>query len=159
FPALHDDPARHGGAALGRREAEHLPAAELSRPGPGGAGVSAHGAARRRDHALPPDRTRHGERRAPVHDPGPALAAGPGRSSRSRGAVSRTAMLAAGEGSGGRWRAMRAPRSVFPGLLLGLLLVWGAAPTVRAGETARQILDRRKALDDTTRKWTDRQEH
>jgi Outer membrane lipoprotein-sorting protein len=27
-----------------------------------------------------------------------------------------------------------------------------------AAETARQILDRRKALDDTTRKWTDREE-
>jgi hypothetical protein len=27
-----------------------------------------------------------------------------------------------------------------------------------AAETARQILDRRKALDDTTRKWRDREE-
>ena len=54
---------------------------------------------------------------------------------------------------------MRVPRAMVLGLFFGLLLVWGAAPTLWAGETARQILDRRKALDDTTRKWTDRQEH
>lgn len=30
------------------------------------------------------------------------------------------------------------------------------APVATGGESARQILDRRKALDDTTRKWTDR---
>ncbi len=38
-----------------------------------------------------------------------------------------------------------------------LLLVAFLVPALGA-ETARQILDRRKALDDTTRKWTDRQE-
>src|ERR1700745_677129 len=37
-------------------------------------------------------------------------------------------------------------------LLLGLVLVGPAL----AAETARQILDRRKALDDTTRHWDDR---
>jgi outer membrane lipoprotein-sorting protein len=36
---------------------------------------------------------------------------------------------------------------------LALLL---AAPALRAEETARQILDRAKQLDDTTRKWSDR---
>jgi hypothetical protein len=41
--------------------------------------------------------------------------------------------------------------------MLALVLV-GVARDGLAGETARQILDRRKALEDTTRKWTDRQE-
>ncbi len=39
----------------------------------------------------------------------------------------------------------------------GLLLAF-LAPAAQAGEGARAILDRRKALDDTSRKWTDRQE-
>jgi hypothetical protein len=43
--------------------------------------------------------------------------------------------------------------------VMGLLLVGAVAPILRAEETARQILDRREALDDTTRKWTDRREH
>src|SRR4029450_5170100 len=38
------------------------------------------------------------------------------------------------------------------------LLVLAVASAAQGAETARQILDRRKALDDTTRKWTDRQE-
>jgi hypothetical protein len=38
-------------------------------------------------------------------------------------------------------------------LALAVLLV---APTALAGETARQILDRRKELEDTTRHWSDR---
>ena len=40
---------------------------------------------------------------------------------------------------------------------VALLMVLVAAP-VSAAETARQILDRRKALEDTTRHWNDRQE-
>jgi hypothetical protein len=39
-----------------------------------------------------------------------------------------------------------------------VLLLVALASLAGAGETARQILDRRKALDDTARKWTDRQE-
>jgi outer membrane lipoprotein-sorting protein len=39
-----------------------------------------------------------------------------------------------------------------------VLLILALAPQARGAETARQILDRRKALDDTARKWTDRQE-
>jgi hypothetical protein len=42
---------------------------------------------------------------------------------------------------------------------ISLLLLGAAAPILRAEETARQILDRRKALDDTTRRWIDRREH
>jgi hypothetical protein len=42
-------------------------------------------------------------------------------------------------------------------LVVAFLLV-AVARAVLAAETARQILDRRKALDDTTRKWSDRQE-
>lgn len=39
------------------------------------------------------------------------------------------------------------------------IVLWGVlAGTAAADETARQILDRRKALDDTTRKWSDRSE-
>ena len=41
--------------------------------------------------------------------------------------------------------------------VLGLWLA--APPLVAAAPSAREILDRRKALDDTTRKWSDRQEH
>jgi outer membrane lipoprotein-sorting protein len=41
---------------------------------------------------------------------------------------------------------------------LGLLLVSLLLPRLSRAATAREILDRRKALDDTTRKWTDRQE-
>src|SRR5438034_11347731 len=37
-----------------------------------------------------------------------------------------------------------------------LMLLVGLAGAARAAETARQILDRRKALDDTTRHWDDR---
>jgi hypothetical protein len=44
-------------------------------------------------------------------------------------------------------------------IVMGLLLAGAVTPTLHAGESAREILDRRKALDDTTRKWTDRQEH
>jgi outer membrane lipoprotein-sorting protein len=51
---------------------------------------------------------------------------------------------------------MRVPRAV---LMAALLLAVGLAPAVQGAETARQILDRRKALDDTTRKWMDRHEH
>ena len=39
--------------------------------------------------------------------------------------------------------------------LLGLVVL---TPVVHGAETARAILDRRKALDDTTRHWTDRQQ-
>ena len=39
--------------------------------------------------------------------------------------------------------------------LLGMLVL---APLAHGAETARAILDRRKALDDTTRHWTDRQQ-
>ena len=46
-------------------------------------------------------------------------------------------------------------RRIPPAVVLLLLTL---APQVRGAETARQILDRRKALDDTARKWTDRQE-
>src|SRR5262245_12415924 len=49
---------------------------------------------------------------------------------------------------------MEARRAV----LMGLELVAVLGPAVHAAESARQILDRRKALDDTTRKWTDRQQ-
>jgi outer membrane lipoprotein-sorting protein len=42
--------------------------------------------------------------------------------------------------------------------LRSVVLVLAVAAVADAAETARQILDRRKALDDTTRKWTDRQE-
>lgn len=48
---------------------------------------------------------------------------------------------------------MRVRRAV-----VAALLVLAGVPAALAGETARQILDRRKALDDTTRKWSDRQE-
>jgi len=41
-------------------------------------------------------------------------------------------------------------------LLTVLLLALAFAGAVRGAETARQILDRRKALDDTTRHWNDR---
>jgi outer membrane lipoprotein-sorting protein len=37
-----------------------------------------------------------------------------------------------------------------------ILLALGLAASPAAGETAREILDRRKALDDTTRRWDDR---
>jgi len=43
-------------------------------------------------------------------------------------------------------------------LVVALLLVATLVPLAYAGESARQILDRRKALDDTTRTWRDRQE-
>ncbi len=43
-------------------------------------------------------------------------------------------------------------------LLGATLLTLAVASAAHAAETARQILDRRKALDDTTRKWSDRQE-
>jgi outer membrane lipoprotein-sorting protein len=39
-----------------------------------------------------------------------------------------------------------------------VLVVLAVAGSAESAETAREILDRRKALDDTTRKWTDRQE-
>jgi outer membrane lipoprotein-sorting protein len=39
-----------------------------------------------------------------------------------------------------------------------VLLLVALVSLAQAGETARTILDRRKALDDTTRKWADRQE-
>src|SRR5262249_43149526 len=129
LPALHHDPARHGGATVRRREAEHFPAAERSRPGPGLPGVPARRPARRRDRALPLAGPRPGGRRAPVHGPGTAGAAGPGRRAWNPGTLRRTPMVAAREGSGGRWRSMRAPRAV----LMGVLLVWGAAPAVWAG--------------------------
>jgi outer membrane lipoprotein-sorting protein len=48
---------------------------------------------------------------------------------------------------------MRCSRALTVLLLLAALL-----PAANGAETARQILDRRKALDDTTRKWSDRQE-
>ncbi|HUE30968.1 MAG TPA: outer membrane lipoprotein-sorting protein [Verrucomicrobiae bacterium] len=41
-------------------------------------------------------------------------------------------------------------------LLAVIALVLALAAAARAAETARQILDRRKALDDTTRHWDDR---
>jgi len=44
-------------------------------------------------------------------------------------------------------------------VLMGLLLLGVLGPAAQAAESARQILDRRKALDDTTRNWTDRQQH
>jgi hypothetical protein len=50
---------------------------------------------------------------------------------------------------------MRRRHSLLSLLSLAALL---AATAVRAEETARQILDRAKQLDDTTRKWTDRSE-
>jgi Outer membrane lipoprotein-sorting protein len=50
---------------------------------------------------------------------------------------------------------MRTPRAV----VLGVVLAGVAASILGAGESARQILDRRKSLDDTTRRWTDRREH
>src|SRR5437867_12191828 len=43
-------------------------------------------------------------------------------------------------------------------LLTVLLLALAFAGAARGAETARQILDRRKALDDTTRHWDDRHE-
>jgi hypothetical protein len=43
--------------------------------------------------------------------------------------------------------------------LLALLLAGPPLRTVSAAGGAREILDRLKALEDTTRKWTDRQEH
>jgi outer membrane lipoprotein-sorting protein len=48
---------------------------------------------------------------------------------------------------------MRRSYSLLAVLSLAVLL---PATSVRAEETARQILDRAKQLDDTTRKWTDR---
>jgi len=47
------------------------------------------------------------------------------------------------------------PARTFAIMLAATLAVGGAVP---AAETARQILDRRKALDDTTRHWNDRHE-
>jgi len=41
-------------------------------------------------------------------------------------------------------------------VMLSALVAW--APLVHGAESARAILDRRKALDDTTRHWTDRQQ-
>ena len=41
---------------------------------------------------------------------------------------------------------------------LVLLGLFALAPVVHGAESARAILDRRKALDDTTRHWTDRQQ-
>jgi len=41
-------------------------------------------------------------------------------------------------------------------LLAAVAVVLAFASAARAGETARQILDRRKTLDDTTRHWDDR---
>jgi outer membrane lipoprotein-sorting protein len=45
-----------------------------------------------------------------------------------------------------------------PAAVMALLGIVVSAPCVRGAETAREILDRRKALDDTTRHWTDRQQ-
>jgi outer membrane lipoprotein-sorting protein len=50
---------------------------------------------------------------------------------------------------------MPGPRILVALALLALLALAGAAD---GGETARQILDRRKALDDTSRRWDDRQQ-
>src|SRR4051812_28688417 len=44
-------------------------------------------------------------------------------------------------------------------LALALLLLLAVVMTAGSAETAREILDRRKALDDGPRHWTDRQEH
>ncbi len=43
-----------------------------------------------------------------------------------------------------------------PRLAAALIILVGLAGAARGAETARQILDRRKALDDTTRHWDDR---
>ncbi len=43
-------------------------------------------------------------------------------------------------------------------VVIGLVLGGAGLPPISRAETAREILDRRKALDDTTRKWTDHQE-
>ncbi len=43
-------------------------------------------------------------------------------------------------------------------VLIALVVGGAALPVLARAETAREILDRRKALDDTTRKWTDHQE-
>jgi outer membrane lipoprotein-sorting protein len=45
------------------------------------------------------------------------------------------------------------------GLLLAAVATLAIAGVGSAGETARQILDRRKALDDTAHHWDDRHEH
>lgn len=50
---------------------------------------------------------------------------------------------------------MRRRRRVLP---VVVLLLVALLPAADAAETARQILDRRRALDDTARKWSDRQE-
>lgn len=44
-------------------------------------------------------------------------------------------------------------------LAIPLLLILAGVATGACAETAREILDRRKALDDGSRHWTDRQEH
>ncbi len=45
------------------------------------------------------------------------------------------------------------------GWLMALLATLAVTAPARGEESARQILDRRKALDDTTRHWDDRHEH
>jgi outer membrane lipoprotein-sorting protein len=50
----------------------------------------------------------------------------------------------------------RGPGRIRTRLAVAVMLVAGLAGAARAAETARQILDRRKALDDTTRHWDDR---
>ena len=45
------------------------------------------------------------------------------------------------------------------GLALALAVLVAIAAPAAAAETARQILDRSKQLDDTVRKWTDRHQH
>ena len=62
-----------------------------------------------------------------------------------------------------RLRASASPGESVAGMrkvAVAVLGLWLAAPSLGvAAPSAREILDRRKALDDTTRKWSDRQEH
>jgi hypothetical protein len=62
-----------------------------------------------------------------------------------------------------RLRASASPGESLAGMrkvAVAVLGLWLAVPSLgAAAPSARDILDRRKTLDDTTRKWNDRQEH
>src|SRR5262249_49850881 len=151
LPPLHHDPARDGGEAVRRRQAEHLPADLLRHARPRLSGPVALGAADGGHRVLLPDRCGDGGGRPAVHDARVSLAA-----AAAGGPGDMIAMVLASGGEGGR----RSPGMRTVALaVLALILAGPRLPAASAAPTAREILDQRKALDDTTRKWTDRQEH
>src|SRR5262249_29724780 len=138
LPPLHHDPARDGGEAVRRRQAEHLPADLLRHARPRLPGTVALGAADGGHRVLLPDRRGDGGGRPAGHEGGVPLAGG------AAGRAGDTiAMVLASGGEGAR----RSPgmRTVALGVL-ALLLAGPRPPTASAAPTAREVLDQRKAL-------------